>query len=129
MTPKVPTMDMGSAMLGISVAETFRRKRKITSTTRHRVSTRVNFTSATEALMETERSYRTCTSIEGGSWDRSLATMSRTAWATSIVLVPGWRWTARVIDLTPLYQLAERRSWTPSTTFPSSLRNTGAPLR
>ena len=34
-TAKVATMDMGSARLGMAVARRFRRKRKITITTRH----------------------------------------------------------------------------------------------
>ena len=37
--------DIGSARLGMIVAETFRRKMKITMTTRNSVSIRVNFTS------------------------------------------------------------------------------------
>ncbi len=56
MTMKVPTIDMGRARLGIRVAETLRRKRKITSTTSTIASSRVNCTSWTEARMETERS-------------------------------------------------------------------------
>ena len=56
MTANVPTSDMGSARLGIVVAEIFRRKRKITSTTRQSVRKSVNFTSATDAWIESERS-------------------------------------------------------------------------
>ena len=56
MTAKVPTSDMGSAMLGMIVADTLRRKRKMTSTTSMTVSLSVNFTSSTEARMDCERS-------------------------------------------------------------------------
>ena len=56
MTAKVPTMDIGRARLGMTVAETLRRKRKITSTTSAIASSKVNLTSWTEARMETERS-------------------------------------------------------------------------
>ena len=56
MTLKVPTMDIGSAMLGMMVADTLRRNRKMTITTSAMVSISVNFTSLTEARMETERS-------------------------------------------------------------------------
>ena len=56
MAAKVPTTDMGSARLGMTVAGMLRRKRKMTMTTRHTVSTRVNFTSATDSRMDTERS-------------------------------------------------------------------------
>ena len=40
------------------VADTFRRNMKITMMTRPMVNSRVNFTSLTEARIETERSYR-----------------------------------------------------------------------
>ncbi len=53
---KVPTTDMGSARLGMTVAGMLRRKRKMTMTTRHTVKTSVNFTSATDSRMEVERS-------------------------------------------------------------------------
>ena len=56
MTAKVPTIDIGSARLGMTVAETLRRNRKITSTTRPRVSSSVNFTSLTESRIDCERS-------------------------------------------------------------------------
>ena len=56
MAPNVPTTDMGSARLGIIVAETLRRNRKITITTRAMVSTRVNLTSLTDSRIDSERS-------------------------------------------------------------------------
>ncbi len=56
MSANVPTSDIGTAVLGMSVAGRFRRKRKITRTTRPIVSMRVNFTSATDARMNSERS-------------------------------------------------------------------------
>ena len=56
MTAKVPMMDIGSARLGMMVAERLRRKRKMTRTTRHRASSRVNLTSLTESRIDTERS-------------------------------------------------------------------------
>ena len=40
----------------MTVAETLRRKMKITITTRNRVSIRVNFTSCTDSWIGTERS-------------------------------------------------------------------------
>ena len=48
--------EIGSARLGITVAERLRRNRKMTSTTRHSVRTSVNWTSRTERRIETERS-------------------------------------------------------------------------
>ena len=56
MTAKAPTTDMGRARLGMMVAGMFRKNRKITMMTRATVRTRVNFTSATDSRMETERS-------------------------------------------------------------------------
>ena len=56
MPAKVPTMDMGKARLGMIVADTLRRKRKMTMTTRAMASIRVNCTSLTESRIDTERS-------------------------------------------------------------------------
>ena len=55
-TAKVEMTDMGRARLGMMVAGRLRRNRKMTSTTRKTVSTRVNFTSATDSRMDSERS-------------------------------------------------------------------------
>ena len=55
-TANVPTIDIGSAMLGITVAEILRRNRKITRITRQTVSSSVNFTSFTESRIDFERS-------------------------------------------------------------------------
>ena len=49
---KVPTIDSGSARLGMMVAETLRRNRKITSTTSTIASISVNFTSLTDSRMD-----------------------------------------------------------------------------
>ena len=56
MMANVPTMDMGSAMLGIAVADKFRRNRKITRITRTSARNRVNFTSFTDERIDTDRS-------------------------------------------------------------------------
>ena len=48
-TANVPMSDIGSARLGMIVAETFRRKMKITITTRKSVRVSVNFTSRTDS--------------------------------------------------------------------------------
>ena len=56
MTEKVPTMDIGSATLGMMVAGMLRRKMKITITTSASASSSVNSTSATEARIMTVRS-------------------------------------------------------------------------
>ena len=56
MTAKVPTIDSGTARLGMIVADRLRRKRKITMTTRAMVSSKVNWTSWTDSRMATDRS-------------------------------------------------------------------------
>ena len=49
-------IDIGSARLGITVAERLRRKRKITSTTSTSVSSSVNVTSCTDSWIVVARS-------------------------------------------------------------------------
>jgi hypothetical protein len=53
---KVPTIDIGSARLGMTVAVTLRRKAKMTPTTRASASSSVNCTSRTESRIGCERS-------------------------------------------------------------------------
>src|SRR5216684_1098940 len=66
-TPKVPTSDKGTAMLGIIVADKVRRKRKMTITTSATVSISSNCTSRTEARIVVVRSVRTATCTEDGN--------------------------------------------------------------
>ena len=56
MTMNVPRMDMGTARLGMMVADRLRRNRKMTSTTSAMARIRVNCTSWTEPRIETDRS-------------------------------------------------------------------------
>ena len=56
MTANVPMSDIGTARLGITVAEKLRKKRKITKTTRLMVRYKVNLTSLIESRMGIERS-------------------------------------------------------------------------
>src|SRR2546425_8234606 len=65
-TPKVPTSDNGTAILGMAVADRVRRKRKITMTTSATVSISSNCTSLTEARMVVVRSVKTETWTEEG---------------------------------------------------------------
>ena len=97
MTPKVPTSDSGTAMLGMRVAEALRRKKKMTSTTRITASSNSNCTSAIEARMLMVRSVSTETLIEAGRLAcscGSIAVMRSTVWMT---LAPGWRWMLTMI--------------------------------
>src|ERR1700722_12721438 len=56
-TPNVPTSDKGTAMPGIAVAQTLRRKKKTTKTTKITEMTRLTSTSCTEARMVVVRSW------------------------------------------------------------------------
>ena len=66
-TPKVPMIVTGSATLGITVAQNFRRKTKITITTRAMVSSKVNCTSEIEARMVSVRSPKMESFTDDGS--------------------------------------------------------------
>ena len=66
MTPNVPTSDSGTATLGMIVAGTLRRNRKITMTTRATDSNSSNCTSCTEARMVVVRSVSIVTSTAPG---------------------------------------------------------------
>ncbi len=59
-TANVPTIASGMARLGMSVAESFLRNRKITMTTSARVASSVYCTSATDSFTDSERSKSTC---------------------------------------------------------------------
>src|SRR5215831_8017225 len=99
-------IDIGSARLGMIVADQLRRNKKITSTTSASVSSRVNVTSSTDALIVAERSYSVSTWTAGGISADSRPSAALTLLATSTVLVPGCRWIASTIERSPLYQLA-----------------------
>ena len=104
-TANVPMMEKGSARLGIAVAERFRRNRKITMTTRPRVSSKVNCTSWKDSRMLIDRSYRMCISTEGGIWTLNIGSSCLMESVTSTVLVPGWRWIARIMERRPATSL------------------------
>src|SRR5690349_21166944 len=107
-------MDIGSARLGMMVADQLRKNRKITATTRNSVSSSVNVTSSTLALIVCDRSKSTDICTDGGISARILSRDAFTRLATSTVFVPGCRWMARTIDREPLYQLAVLLFWTSS---------------
>ena len=129
MTPKVPTSDMGTAMLGMMVAETLRRNRKMTITTSPTVSISSNSTSSTEARMVVVRSVRMAISTEVGRELRRAGSSFFTRSTTSMMLAPGWRWMLRMTAGTSFIQAAWRTFSAPSTTVATSESRTGAPLR
>ena len=97
MTPNVPTSDSGTATLGMSVAATLRRNRKMTSTTSATASSSSNWTSATEPRIVTVRSVSSVTSTAAGNAFCSCGNSAFTRSTTSMTLVPGWRWMLRMI--------------------------------
>ena len=103
MTPNVPTSESGTATLGITVAASVRRKRKMTSTTSAIVSISSNSPSSTEARIVVVRSVRIRTSIEDGSdaWSCGRRRLMRST--TAMMLAPGCRWmftrTAGVVSI------------------------------
>ena len=122
-------IDIGSARLGITVAERLRRNKKITMTTRHTVSNRVNCTSRTESRIDWDRSKSVSSDTAAGIWARKEGIKARILFTTSTVLTPGWRWMANTMPRRLLNQLAILSFCTLSITRPISLSRTGRPLR
>src|SRR4051812_30859177 len=129
MPANVPTIDTGSAKVGMSVADARRKNRKITSTTRKVVSPSVISTSSTDWRTEVERSARMSMLTEGGMLARNTGSNAFTLSTTCTVLAPGCRWTASTIERLPLYQEAESLLVTESTGCAMSWMRTGAPSR
>ena len=128
MTASVPTKDSGTERLGMIVAETLRRKRKITSTTRTTARPSSNSTSATEARIVLVRSVSTETST-AGSAARSCGNSAWMRSTTSMTLAPGWRWMLRMTASVVFIQPASLVFSAPSTAFATSDRRTAEPLR
>ena len=122
-------MDMGSARLGMTVAERLRRKRKITRITRPRANSRVNCTSFTDSRMVAERSYSVSTFTDAGIWFLKVGKIFLMESTTWMVLVPGWRWMAKIMAREFLYQEAILSFSTLLSTWPRSARRTGWPFR
>ena len=111
------------------VAETLRRKRKITSTTSTIASSSENFTSSTDSRMESDRSYTVSMSMAGGSWARNSGISALMRSTTSTVLVPGCRCTWNMMARWLLNHATFLSCCTPANTRPSSSSRTGVPLR
>ena len=69
MKAKVPTMDTGRASVGMMVADSVFRNRKMTSTTSAIAIINVSCTSWMDSRIEIERSLMTETETDAGSWD------------------------------------------------------------
>ena len=92
-TAKVPTSDSGTATLGIMVAETLRRNRNITITTRATASINSYCTSRTDARIVVVRSVSVTSSTEAGSAACSCGRIALMALTVSITFAPGCRCT------------------------------------
>ena len=92
-TANVPSRDTGIARLGMMVAEAFRRKTKITSTTSPKLSSSVVCTSRKESRMLLARSAITRTPMLGGTSLRICGSSARTPLLTSTALLPGCLYT------------------------------------
>ena len=128
MTPKVPTIEMGTATLGMTVAARLRRNRNMTMTTSPTVSTSVNSTSSTEARIVVVRSVSVVISTEDGSEARSWGRSCLMRSTTLMILAPGWRWMFMITAGLSFIQAACFTFSAPSTTSATSARRTGAPF-
>ncbi len=91
----VPTIEPGSARLGISVAETFRRKTKMTRMTSVIAMISVSLTSCTDSRIVIERSLRTSSVIDAGSCSRIAGSSALIASTICTTLTPGCFWIDR----------------------------------
>ena len=129
MTPNVPTSDSGTVIEGMMVAHRWRRKMKMTITTRPMVSSRVNSTSTTESRIDCERSDIRSTWTDCGTEASRRGIIALMLSTTSTVLAPGWRKISSSSPRLPLNQAPVRGDLVASTTVATSCILTGAPLR
>ena len=132
MTANVPTSDSGTATAGMTVAATFRRNTKMTSTTRPTVRHSSNSTSArrSRGWSSFGRSARRMFDPRPGSarlepGEQGFCTASTTA----MMFAPGCRWMFRMTAGVRSIHAAWRTFSAPSVTVATSLRRIGAPSR
>ena len=122
-------MASGMARLGMIVADSLRRNRKITSTTSASVKSSVNSTSFTDCFTVSERSNRIFRSTEAGRSARKLGMSFFTASDTNTVFAPGCFWIASTTERLPRLHAAVLSFSTLSVTVPIWSTRTGLPLR
>ncbi len=127
--PKVPTIEIGTAMLGISVARQLRRNRNTTITTRPTAISSVCSVSRSDARIVFERSSTGLTWISAGRAAASCGSASRTRSMVSMMFAPGVRYRITSTARWPFARPRLRRSSTESTTLDTSDRLTAALLR
>ena len=130
MSAQEPSRASGTVMLGMIVAQRFRKKTKITITTSAMVSASVNSTSRTEARMVVVRSERMLTWMVGGIEACKLdsSALDRLDRGDDVRAGDLDRRPERRCGL-PLLQAAWVESCGPATARPMSRTRTGAPLR
>ena len=128
-TPNVPTSDSGTATLGMTVAQTLRKKTKTTRITSTTEITRVSSTSLTEARMVVVRSCETSILIEGGIEACKSGSIARTRSTVSIIFADGCRNSCSNTDCFPFTVPALKLFACPSHTRATSDNRTGAPFR
>src|ERR1700694_3524237 len=115
-TPNVPINDSGTATLGITVADTLRRNKKMTITTSATARKSSNCTSYTDARIVTVRSVSMVTSIAAGGHAGSCGNNCLIRSTTSMTLAPGCRWILTMTAGCSLAQAASSEFSAPSTT-------------
>src|SRR5215471_6539178 len=115
MSAHAPKRANGTVTLGMIVARTLRRKRKITITTSAMVIASVNSTSCTEARMFVVRSDRMLTLMVGGIEACSVANAAFIASTVVMTFAPGILYTTRKTLGFPSLQAACVVSWGPAT--------------
>ncbi len=128
MMPNVPTMEIGTATLGMTVAERLRKKRNMTMTTRAIVSMSVNSTSSTDARIVVVRSVRVVISMDDGMEALSWGIRRLMRSTTAMILAPGWRWMFTMTAGLSFIHAASFTFSTPSITVATSESRTGAPF-
>lgn len=127
--PNVPTIEIGTATLGISVARQLRRNRNTTITTRLTAMMSVCSVSASDARIVRERSSTGVTWMSAGSAAVSCGSAAFTRSIVSMMFAPGERYRITSTARSPFMRPRLRRSSTESTTLDTSDRLTAAWLR
>ncbi len=129
MAATVAIIDTPSTAVTMTVAETWRKKAPITTTTSTKVSARVSSTSCSEERMVRVRSLSTSTMTLAG---RRAASSGSAAWMRSAVatmLAPGWRRMMMPRPGWPFCHAPTKSFSAPSMTLATSPMRTGTPLR
>ncbi len=129
MTAKVATSDTDTAATGTSVARPLRRNANTTRMTRITAMISVISTSRNEVRIVTERSTARLTSIAGETEARNCGISAFTRSTIPMMLAPGCRYTIIMTASLPLERPRLRRFSTESSTSPTSVSRTAAPLR